>query len=217
MDRAIRKTLPLALGIALVALATTASMGSAQEPAAQDARPDTLGLASPAPSPAYLDMKSESKALRLSALGTLIPGLAAVASAPGAFGDSPGAGTVFVTAGAFAVLVGPSLGHFYAGRPGRAWLGIGLRCAGAAGFIGAVAASFPSSWNSGSSSGADGAAVCALALIGGSMIYDIGTAARSARVHNAKLGAEPGAKRLVLAVVPTRDRAGAEVVASVRF
>ena len=63
-----------------------------------------------------LNLKSESRAFNLSFWGTIAPLPTLVFTLPG-------------------VIVGPSLGYFYGGMKGRAWLGIGIRTAGVGGII----------------------------------------------------------------------------------
>ncbi len=60
--------------------------------------------------------KSPSRAFTYSLVGTLAPLPTLVLTLP-------------------AIIVGPSLGYFYGGMPGRAWLGIGLRTAGMGGMV----------------------------------------------------------------------------------
>src|SRR6185312_2151270 len=73
--------------------------------------------------------KSESTALRCSLLGTMVP------IGVGTFLVGGGAGASVVLGGA---VIGPSLGHFYAGRPWRAAIGIGIRSASLVGLALAV-------------------------------------------------------------------------------
>lgn len=120
--------------------------------------------------------KSETKALLLSLLGTATAGACAPLVFEGQSGSDPAA---YVLVGA--LVVGPSLGHFYSGRPGPALAGIGIRIlAGAAVAFGGLAST--------SEQGATGAsnAIAAIgAIVGGaSVIYDIARAPHSARVHN---------------------------------
>jgi uncharacterized membrane protein len=83
-----------------------------------------------APAPATPKLKSEALAFRLSLYGTLIPLTIGLLGVRLAF---------------LGCLIGPSLGYFYGGLPGRALPGIGIRSlAGAVAFVGVVigAASF---------------------------------------------------------------------------
>jgi len=85
--------------------------------------------------------KSGTTALVWSLLGTLVPiGVGVVASSTaGEASDNPLPG--FLILGG--MLVGPALGHFYAGRSGHALAGIGIRTVTLAAFLGGAAAS----WN----------------------------------------------------------------------
>ena len=67
---------------------------------------------------------SPRTAFWLSFLGSAVPIGGGLILSETSENTSPGDAAVFVGS-----LVGPSLGHFYAGRPGRAWLGIGVRVA----------------------------------------------------------------------------------------
>lgn len=91
-------------------------------------------------------------------------------------------GTVVLTP-AFGVglLVGPSLGHFYAGDSQQAWIGIGLRTVGGGVFLEGVASEIAAAEKS---SGPNAATVVGALIVGGSAIYDIVTASGSAREYN---------------------------------
>jgi hypothetical protein len=81
--------------------------------------------ASPAPAPNQKNplLKSEKKAFSLSLWGAIIP--LAAGTAMGVVADeNRDASLTVMGAGYF---VGPSLGYFYGGRPGRGMLGIGIR------------------------------------------------------------------------------------------
>src|SRR5690349_22667086 len=121
-----------------------------------------------------LHMKSENTALMLSLAGTVVP---AAVSAPAAFGDEENVGAAWVFLGA--LLLGPSVGHFYSDRPGRALAGIGIRGVAMVGLGGAIAAS----WDS-ENSDADALAVASLGLGAACIAYDIVRAPHSARVQN---------------------------------
>lgn len=87
-----------------------------------------------------------------------------------------------------AIIVGPSLGYFYGGKPGRAWLGIGLRTAGLGGMVSSFAIC---GWDCGpGDSGYDIAWVVFLAgggLTVVSAIVDIASVKRDIRERNEKL------------------------------
>ncbi len=90
-----------------------------------------------------------------------------------------------------AIIVGPSLGYFYGGMPGRAWLGIGLRTAGLGGMVSSFAIC---GWDCGpGDSGYDIA--WAVFLAGGgltvvSAIVDIASVKGDIRERNEKLAAK---------------------------
>ena len=140
---------------------------------------DSAAVSSQSPGQLAPGLKSSKTALLLSFLGTAAP---LAASLPFIW-ESSGTSLAHTTAviGVGAVVIGPSLGHFYAGRPGRAFAGIGLRVLAGAGV--AIA---------GLGSGAEGGATsgqAALGVAGGivgaaSVIWDIASAPHSARVHN---------------------------------
>jgi len=120
---------------------------------------------------------SEGAALWLSLAGTAVPIVAAIEIAN--YDDrsrTPAGSTVLSLAG---VLVGPSVGHFYARRPGRAVVGIGIRTLALGGAVAAIGAA----WNDESSTAA-GAAVLALGVGVMSVFIDIVAAPDSARKHN---------------------------------
>src|SRR6185295_19372670 len=94
------------------------------------------------------------------------------------FLESNGAGAGVVLG---AAVLGPSLGHFYAGRPARAAIGIGIRSASVLGLAVAVG----SAWEN-EDSDATLLGVGCLIIGTASMITDVAEAPRSARIHNAK-------------------------------
>jgi hypothetical protein len=141
----------------VLALLLAASMAGARDARAED----------PAPG-----IKSESRALAYSLGGTALPiGSAIVLGGQG--------GAAFVVLGG--AVIGPSLGHFYADRPGRAMIGIGIRTAALAGLVVAIG----SSWEN-ENSDASALAVGSLIVGTASMLADIADAPHSARVHNGK-------------------------------
>jgi len=93
--------------------------------------------------------------------------------------DSGGAGGFLVVSG---YLFGPSMGHFYAGRSGRAFKGVGIRIASLVG----VAAAAALSWNKtpSDSGGEAGLAIACAGLGAIDAVVDIASASHSARVHN---------------------------------
>jgi hypothetical protein len=85
--------------------------------------------------------------------------------------------------GIAAYLAGPSIGHFYAGRSGRAWAGIGVRGLIGLGFTAAAASTIDEDSNNDQD-----ALLGALLIAGaGAMVFDIVTAPHSAQVHNEKV------------------------------
>lgn len=75
-------------------------------------------------------------------------------------------------------MVGPAFGHFYAGAPEQAWMGIAVRtgAAGAAGIGGILALGAPRlGW---------GLLTVGAFVVIGSALYDIGTAWHSATDYN---------------------------------
>ena len=80
-----------------------------------------------------------------------------------------------------AYLVGPSLGHFYAGRPTRAWVGIGIRSAAALGFAAGLSIETEKNYDAPSAN----TLMLVSVLVGlSSAVVDIFEAPRSARIHN---------------------------------
>ena len=118
--------------------------------------------------------KSPGKASLISLAGTLAPyGIAytATRSNNGRLGTTAG---ILIVAGS---IVGPGLGHSYAGNNKRVWNGIGIRTAGLLVSAIGFGATFNASWNHGK----DSPAGSLLIVIGGlffwgSSIYDIATA-----------------------------------------
>ena len=116
-----------------------------------------------------LQLKSENAALTASLMLTLLPTATLVFAAPG-------------------LIVGPSAGYFYAGMPGRAWRGIGLRLAGVGGMIGSFGIC---GWDCGPGDSGYGIAWAVFAISAGvttgSAIYDIATVKTAVRKHNSAL------------------------------
>src|SRR5262245_3082701 len=122
--------------------------------------------------------KSPDHALLWSFLGTAVP-------VGGAFiGDQQGWGSATAILGLGGAVVGPSLGHFYAQRPGRAWLGIGVRTLA----LGGLALSAQNLLSE-ETSGGDAMLVLSFVAGTGMAVYDIATAPKSAKAHNAQLQA----------------------------
>ena len=147
---------------------------------------------------------SEKTATRLSAFGTLVPaGLGLIVALSqkgedyrvtvGMYGESeivhrgPDrlAPISLISSG---VVIGPSLGYFYAGRPGRAFAGMGIRTA--IGFGSLIGAFATCGWNCGPGDGAYNTAwgimVVGGAVALGSAIHDISKVDDAVRSENQK-------------------------------
>jgi len=127
------------------------------------------------------DLKSETLAFNLSLWGTLIPLAAGLLGFQAAF---------------LGCLIGPSLGYFYAGLPGRALLGMGLRTvAGIVTLAGLKAAAVGFAYlfffrvEKAEELGTPGALIAlgGLVLIAGSAVVDIAGVKRSVRERNNRL------------------------------
>jgi hypothetical protein len=141
----------------LLALLFAVSMAGARDGRAEDSAPK---------------IKSESSALMYSLGGTAVPiGSGILLGGQG--------GAAFVVLGG--AVIGPSLGHFYADRPGRAMIGIGIRSAALVG----LAVAIGSSWDD-ESTDASALGVGSVIVGTASMLVDIAEAPHSARVHNGK-------------------------------
>jgi hypothetical protein len=126
-------------------------------------------------------IKSESRAVLFSLAGTIVPVGAGIAMAgSNAEGADDGAAAAIFCGG---LIVGPSLGHFYAGRPKRALIGVGIRTVCVLGMAIAVGNSL-ADFSGGNSSSNDALAGVSLLLCAGSAIYDIATVTHSVRIHN---------------------------------
>lgn len=122
--------------------------------------------------------KSEQAALGLSLLGTIAPFMVTVAAVSS---DQP----ELALAGAVGMLIGPSLGHWYAGQYVTG--GLLIRGAGAALVLGGLVQALDDFGCEGScgSEGATLALAGAAVFIGGTL-YDLATAGRAAREWNEK-------------------------------
>ena len=121
-------------------------------------------------------MKSPKTALLWSLLGTALP---VAASAPFVWTPAAPDGAGILLVGA--LVIGPSLGHFYAGRPGRAFAGIGVRILGGAGL---AVGSLASIAESGATNGSTAIAAIGAIVGGAAILFDIIRAPHSAQVHN---------------------------------
>jgi hypothetical protein len=147
--------------------------------------------------------KSATTALLWSFLGTLVPAGAGIAAASGESSD-PMPGLVILGA----LILGPSLGHFYADRPGRAFVGIGIRTLAVAG----IGAGFAATWND-SNAGGTALLFGSLALGALSVGWDVIRASHSAKVHNEKQ--HPG--RVAIGIMPVSEARGVQIGARVAF
>ncbi|MGE5176200.1 MAG: hypothetical protein ACM3JJ_07455 [Hyphomicrobiales bacterium] len=133
-------------------------------------------------------LHSPTTATLLSTVFTVVPAVAGIVITNGegrSNGPDQGAGGPLLFTGAY--LFGPAVGHFYAGRSGRAFVGIGVRAAALAAATGAVAAS----WDNGSdTSGAETVGLVALGVGVVSAVYDVATAGKSAKIKNDELRAQ---------------------------
>lgn len=149
--------------------------------------------------------KSGTTALLWSLVGTMVPVgagvLAASLAAEGSNSPTPG---LLLLGG---LLVGPALGHFYAGRPGRAFAGIGIRTVTLAGLLGGFAAS----WNN--NAGGDQLLVAGLMLTATAVVWDIARAPHSAEVHNRTI--QPG--RVTVVVGPLHNAPGVRLGTRIAF
>lgn len=122
--------------------------------------------------------RSEGTAASLSFFGTAIPFCLTLAA-----GHGGRAGWAWVSVGA--LVLGPALGHFYAGANTRAWTGIGIRVAALAAFSGGVAMAMDEMHESNPILGIGLIIGGATGLIASSLA-DIVDARESVRKHNLK-------------------------------
>lgn len=141
-------------------------------------------------------MKSGTTAFLCSFLATTVPAVAAGLEVWEGSSDSKLPGAIFVGA----AVLGPSTGHFYAGRPGRALAGIGLRVLTGAG----VAAAILSEDSESGDNSLEGLGIVSAVLGGAVVVWDIVDAPHSAHVHNERL--RQG--RVGLGLIPSPDGPG---------
>jgi hypothetical protein len=147
--------------------------------------------------------KSGTTAFAWSFFGTALPIGAALAMSSDDVDDQVVAGFTMIGA----LVLGPSLGHFYAGRSGRALTGIGLRTLALAGLTAGAAAT----WNGDSDAGS-AAAYAGVALGGAVVLWDIVRAPHSAKVRN-----EQRRRSAAVAPVLSPDGSGIRFGARVSF
>jgi hypothetical protein len=107
------------------------------------------------------------------------------------------------------LLFGPSLGHFYADRPGPALVGIGIRTVAGLG----VAVAAAEQLGEGTDYQLEWLAVAGAFLGGASLVWDIARAPHSAGVHNDELRQS----HVSLGVTPSIRAAGFGLYAEVSF
>lgn len=155
--------------------------------------------------PAAIRLKSEAAAYKWSLWGTLVPwGIAMAATSEIRNSD------ILIAGFATTVIAGPSLGCFYAGETRRGLTGVGLRMLGAAA---AVSAS-RRKWKSRDDDDPGYLSVLVLAghgLFWGSTVYDIATAKRTVRKHNAGLQAKSSTVAVAPIISPVSKTVGLQV------
>ena len=162
--------------------------------------------------PAAAQRVSEATAFQRSLLGTVIPMGAgwAIALASGGDDNSAVAGLAGLsfTGG---LIVGPALGYFHAGKPGRAWAGIGARVLGLGAMVGALAESWECSGSE--CDPATAVYVAGSILTIGSASYDIASVKGAVRRQNEAAG------RMSVSVGPrfAVGRVGVTVAGTVRL
>lgn len=181
---------------------------NADEGARPLSTPDSTAISSPPTGELRPGTKSGKTALLFSVLGTVVPAAATLPFIWERSGTSLAHTSALVGAGAY--LIGPSLGHFYANRPGRAVGGIAIRALAAAGV--AIAGL------GGASEGGITPGQAALGVAGGiigaaSVVWDIASAPHSARVHNDELRQE----RAAIGMMLSADSRGIGLSANVTF
>jgi hypothetical protein len=191
----------------LVGLVTFALLLSPLEAGAQDFALQGSAVSSSAAEMAETPgLKSASTAFWFSFLSTAVP---ASVGAWDVFrsgsSDSVVPGIMLVAAGLF----GPSVGHFYAGRPGPAWVGIGIRTVAGLGIAVAAAEQL----GEGTEYTLEWLAVAGAFLGGASVVWDIATAPHSAHVHNDKIRRE----HATVGIAPSFGAAGPGLCAVVTF
>jgi hypothetical protein len=187
------------VGLALV----LSDRAGAQSIGENPARGDSIAFA-PSDPEELPGIKSERSALLISVLGTAT----AAACAPLVFESNGTEAAGFVLVGA--LVLGPSLGHFYAERPGTAFAGIGIRLLAGAG----VAIAALTEGSEGGATSASNAIGAAGVIVGGaSILWDIARAPHSARVHNDHVRQ----RRISFGITPSVGPAGVGLSASVTF
>lgn len=178
----------------------------AQETGGPPLREDRTVVSSGSAEEPIPGIKSGKSAFWWSFLGTGLP------TAVGAFDVYRANSSDSVVPGILLVgglLIGPSLGHFYAGRPGRAWRGIGFRALAGTGVAIAIAETLGES----TETHLEVLGGVCLALGGVVIAWDIVRAPHSAHVHND----EVREARTSLGVAPSIGSAGLGLRADVSW
>lgn len=134
--------------------------------------------------------KSENLAFHLSFWSTAIPavGGAATIVASKSFGNnSDDAAIAGFLVGWAGMILGPSVGYFYGGRPGRAFLGSGIRLGLTAGTVAGMIAICPIFCSDKENTWTWVVFIGGHSLLAASAIYDIATVKKAVRMHNEKL------------------------------
>jgi hypothetical protein len=146
----------------------------------------SMSQESQVPAKPEIKLKSEGAAFALALAGTLLPwGLVALAF-PSDNNDS------LIGLSFLACSLGPSPGYFYAGLPGRAWGGIGIRALGLGAFLVGVAIA----WDEGDEILPTALVIGGVVVYVGSTIFDLAGVTKAVRKNNARAG------RASLNVVP---------------
>lgn len=167
--------------------------------------PSTAADTTMAPANEIPGMKSGTAAFLLSFLGTAVPAVVAGLEVWEGSSDSEVPGAIFVGA----LVIGPSLGHFYSDRPGRAFVGIGIRTLTGVG----VAAAILAEADEGDDNSLETLGIVCAVIGGAAVAWDIVDAPHSAHVHNERLRAA----RMSLGVIPTPDGVGLGLRADITF
>ena len=114
------------LGLCLFLSGPAAAQGTDGLPA----RGDTTVVSSISPQVRIPGLKSPTTAFLWSFLGTAVPAAVGAWDVYRAESSDSWIPGIMLVGG---LAIGPSLGHFYADRPGRAWVGIGIRLVAGAG------------------------------------------------------------------------------------
>jgi hypothetical protein len=157
--------------------------------------------------------KSGSTAFWWSFLGTAVPcvvsGVAMYAHDPNNSASMVGAEVAMIGG----LLIGPSLGHFYAARPGRAFVGLGIRTLGIVGLTVAGAEMLSEGPHDMATSTAEILGVTCGVVAALDVFWDIGRASRSAEDHNRELRRAP----MSFEIAPHLGSSGPGLCARVAF